>query len=70
MVASIAIKYENREMEGEFHYSENEMIMRNTKLFSRNGFSKRLYYIGSRFGERPSIALVNIVVIIVISMIN
>ena len=63
---SNAIKYENREMEGEFHYSENEMIMRNTGWFSRAGLAKRLYYIGSRFGERPSKALFNIFFIVAI----
>lgn len=55
---------EDREMEGEFHYSENEMIMKNTKWYKPEGLAKRLYFISSRFGERPSKSIWNIVLIV------
>ena len=54
----------NREMEGEFCYSENEMIRKRIRWYKQLFTSKFWYYLVSRYAERPSWAFINIVLII------
>lgn len=55
---------EDRDMEGEFNYSENEMIRKRNGVFKQLFTSKFWYFVGSRYGERPFYAFLNIFILI------
>ncbi|MFH1071068.1 MAG: hypothetical protein V1794_15725 [Candidatus Glassbacteria bacterium] len=55
---------EDRDMEGEFNYSENEMIRKRSKWYKQPFTSKFWYFLASRYGERPSWAFINIILMI------
>ncbi len=63
---ALAKNAEDRDMEGGFNYSENEMIRKRTKRYKQLFTSKFWFFLVSRYGERPSWAFLNIFFIIFI----
>jgi len=61
---SIAKTNEDRDLEGEFYYGENEMIRKRAKWYKQPFTSKFWYFLASRYGERPSWAFINIIILI------
>lgn len=61
---SLAKTAEDRDMEGEFNYSENEMIRKRKGFLGQLITSKFWYFVGSRYGERPFYAFINILLIV------
>lgn len=53
-------------MEGGFNFSENEMIRKRIPFYKQIISSKFWYFMGSRYGERPSWAFINIFFIVAI----